>query len=142
MPSLNQQENFGIFTFFSNGEGCDYQRFNDLEEGQAFYREMKNVTAKLFIASGEVFRQKGDQVLIEVCTGKALAEGNLKKKTFDKNKLYVVNHESGTIYNDITRFNTNQVDEALKNFAQYPADDSTIIVRGSDGLLLKKKGNE
>ena len=54
----------------------------------------------------------------------------------------MVNHESGTIYNDITRFNANQVDEALKNFAQYPAEDSTIIVRGSDGLLLKKKGNE
>ena len=63
-------------------------------------------------------------------------------KTYDKDKLYVVNHETDTIYNDITKFAKDSPDEALKNFAQYPEKDSTILVRGSDGLVLKKKGDE
>ena len=45
----------------------------------------------------------------------------------------MVNHEAGTIYNDIVKFNKAQSEEALKNFNQYPNEDATIIVRGSDG---------
>lgn len=79
---------------------------------------------------------------IEVCTGKALMQGKLKMKTYDKERLYVVNHEAGTIYNDIVKFNADRMEDALKNYDTYPSKDSTLIVRGSDGLILNKKGDE
>ena len=31
-------------------------------------------------------------------------DGNLLKKTYEKDRLYVVNHEKDTIYNDIVQF--------------------------------------
>tara|TARA_B100000780_G_C20700838_1_gene278647 strand:- start:72 stop:218 length:147 start_codon:yes stop_codon:yes gene_type:complete len=47
-------------------------------------------------------------------TGQAIADGNLKKKVFDGEKLYVVNHENDSIYNDITKFPKNNFAEAKK----------------------------
>jgi len=69
-------------------------------------------------------------------------QGMLKMKTYDKDRIYVVNHEAGTIYNDIVKFNADRMEDAIKNYDTYPEKDSTIILRGSDGLVLKKKGNE
>jgi hypothetical protein len=77
-----------------------------------------------------------------VCTGKALLDGNLFKKTYDNDMLIVVNHESGTIYNDIVHFLETDKAGVMTNYASYPEEDSTIIVRGSDGMILKKKGDE
>ena len=70
---------------------------------------------------------------IEVCTGTALMDGNLRKKTFDSNKLYVVNHQAESIYNDLQPFAVNDKDEAVNSFMKYPEHDTTIIVRGKDG---------
>ena len=67
-------------------------------------------------------------------------DGNLLKKTYDKDNLYVVNHEKDTIYNDIVQFPQEDKQGTLKNFDSYSKDDATIIVRGSDGEILKKKG--
>lgn len=92
--------------------------------------------AKIFIAEGEVTRQKGDQVAIEICTGQALVDGNLKMKTFGdekEDKIFVVNHESNTIYNDVVQFDKTRMPEAIKNYNSYPQKDSTILVRGIDG---------
>jgi hypothetical protein len=115
----------------------------DLGEGQQFYRSReKDDTATVFIAEGEVQRSKGDQVAIECCTGKALLDGNLKAKSFEDDKVYVVNHESDTIYNDVVTFNAKEMDKALSQFATYPAGDATIVVRGKDGKLLQRKGDE
>jgi len=47
-------------------------------------------------------------------TGQALLDGNLKKKEFDKEKLYVVNHENDSIYNDITKFEMFMMPAAIK----------------------------
>jgi uncharacterized pyridoxamine 5'-phosphate oxidase family protein len=47
-------------------------------------------------------------------TGQAIADGNLKKKVFDAEKLYVVNHENDSIYNDITKFPKTSFAEAFK----------------------------
>ena len=69
-------------------------------------------------------------------------QGKLKMKTYDKERLYVVNHEEGTIYNDIVKFNDDRMEDALKNYNSYSEKDSTMILRGSDGLILKKKGDE
>lgn len=66
------------------------------------------------MANGEVTRSKGDQVFIELCTGQALMEGNLKKKTFDDQSIFVVNHEANSIYNDVVKFRTDKMDEAVK----------------------------
>jgi hypothetical protein len=98
--------------------------------------------AKIFVASGEVFRQQGDQVGIEICQGKALMDGNLKIKTYNNESVYVVNHESNSIYNDVVKFPKDKMDEALKQFESYPKEDSTVIIRGKDGQLVMKKGSE
>ena len=135
-------ENWGIYTFFFDNDSCDYETSTSLDEGQKYYRSRTNDTAKLFIANGLVQRQKGDQLSIEICTGKALMQGKLKMKTYDKEKLYVVNHEGGTIYNDIVKFNSDRMDDAVKNYDSYGDKDSTFILRGSDGLILRKKGDE
>ena len=63
-------------------------------------------------------------------------------RTYDKDRIYVVNHEAGTIYNDIVKFNADRMEDALKNYDSYSEKDATLLLRGSDGLLLKKKGNE
>ena len=34
------------------------------------------------------------------------------------------------------------MNEAVKEYEKYPKNDSTIIVRGSDGSIVKKKGEE
>jgi len=79
---------------------------------------------------------------VEICTGKALIDGNLKLKTYDQDNVYVVNHESGTIYNDVVKFDKGKQDEAIKQFGTYPQNDATVLVRGSDGQILKKKGED
>jgi len=69
------------------------------------YRNRGNIDdSKIFVANGEVTRTKGDQVGIEILTGQALMDQNIKQKTFDEDKIYVVNHEANSIYNDITKF--------------------------------------
>ena len=75
-----------------------------LEDGQQQYRSRQDDSAKLFIANGLVQRQKGDQIDIEICTGKALMDGNLKMKTYLNDTYYVVNHEKNSIYNDVVHF--------------------------------------
>ena len=67
---------------------------------------------------------------------------NVKQKTFDEDKLYVVNHENESIYNDITKFDKTKMAEATKEFLKYPKEDATLILRGSDSQILKKRGNE
>ena len=91
----------------------------------------------MFIANGEVQRSKGDQISSEVCTGKALQDGNLKMKTYNPENVYVVNHENNSIYNDVAHFLATNMQEALANYAQYASTDATILVRGSDGLILR-----
>lgn len=87
----------------------------NLAQGQQLYRNRGNEDiAKIFVADGEVTRSKGDQVAIEVLTGQALLDGNLKKKEFDSEKLYVVNHENESIYNDVTKFEKDKLPEAIK----------------------------
>lgn len=105
--------NWGVFTYYYNDKKCDYQKFNDLGQGQKEYKKRgDDDTAKLFVADGEVTRSKGDQVAIEICQGKALMDGNLKEKLFDKNMIYVVNHESNSIYNDIRHFSLDKMEDA------------------------------
>ena len=114
-----------------------------LEEGQDYYRQRADIdTAKVFIAAGQIQRQKGDQIGIEVCTGKALLDGHLKVKEYRPELLYVVNHENGTIYNDIVKFKKELINEATKQFNAFSKNDTTIMVRGSDGQILKQKGDE
>jgi len=59
-------------------------------------------------------------------------DGNLRAKTYPDEFIYVVNHENNSIYNDVTKFNKDKMDEAQKEFSKYSADDSTIMVRGRD----------
>ena len=56
--------------------------------------------------------------------------------------MFVVNHEANSIYNDIAKFSEDRMQDAQKQFETYPNTDSTIIIRGSDGQILKKKGDE
>lgn len=67
---------------------------------------------------------------------------NLRQKTFDADKTYVVNHESNSIYNDITKFDSDKKSEIEKEFQKYPKEDATVILRGSDSQILKKKGDD
>mgnify|MGYP006876919309 FL=1 len=94
------------------------------------------------MANGEVTRFKGDQVGIEILTGQALMDMNLRQKLFDADKTYVIDHESNSIYNDITKFDNDKKSEIEKEFAKYPKEDATVILRGSDSQVLKKKGDE
>jgi hypothetical protein len=138
-----QKQNWGIFNYFYNDQKCDYQKASSLENGQDYYRKRGDSdTAMIFVANGEVTRSKGDQVAIETCTGKALMDGNLKQKTFDPKSIFVVNHESNSIYNDIVKFDKEKMNEAVKQFNNYPKNDSTILIRGADSQVLKKKGEE
>ena len=41
-------------------------------------------------------------------------DGNLKKKTYDDQSIFVVNHEADSIYNDIVKFNVNRMEDAEK----------------------------
>jgi len=68
-------------------------------------------------------------------------DGNLLKKTYEKDQLYVINHEADTIYNDVVKFPETDKQGALENFKSYPETDATVILRGSDGAVLKKKGD-
>lgn len=77
-------------------------------------------------------RSKGDQVGIEVCQGKALIDGNLRAKSYNEDSVYVVNHENNSIYNDVSKFNKEKMDDAMKEFNKYPSEDTTILVRGKD----------
>jgi len=141
--TLVQKPNWGIYTYFYNNQKCDYQKADSLENGQDYYRKRgEQDTAIIFVANGEVTRSKGDQVAIETCTGRALMDGNLKQKTFDPKSIFVVNHESNSIYNDIVKFDKDRMNDAIKQFNNYPKNDSTILIRGSDSQVIKKKGEE
>lgn len=74
---------------------------------------------------------------IEVCTGHALMNGHIKKKVFDKDKYYLLNHQVNTIYNDVLKYDKENIGEALTKFGQFPAQDTTILVRGKDGQVVK-----
>lgn len=63
-------------------------------------------------------------------------------KEFSNDTFYVVNHESNTIYNDVVHFHQYKLDEALKSYNSFPQKDSTILLRGSDGQIIKKKGED
>jgi len=57
-------------------------------------------------------------------------------KTFgtkEDDQIFVVNHETNTIYNDVVRFDKTRIDEAIKNYNSYPKQDATLLVRGIDG---------
>lgn len=69
-------------------------------------------------------------------------DGNLKMKTYLNDTYYVINHELDSIYNDVVHFHQLRLDDATKSFSSFPANDTTILVRGSDGQILKKKGEE
>lgn len=56
---------------------------------------------------------------IEVCQGKALVDGNLKMKTYNEDSIYVVNHEHNSIYNDVTKFGKEKMEDAKKEFNKY-----------------------
>lgn len=64
-------------------------------------------------------------------------DGHMKAKTFDKDKLYVVNHELDTIYNDLRKFDKKDMEGALAQFLKFADKDTTILVRGSDGKIVK-----
>lgn len=68
-------------------------------------------------------------------------DGNIKMKTYKPEKLFVVNHESNTIYNDVVQFMAENRTEAIKQYSQYPKQDATIIVQGSDGKIIMRKGD-
>ena len=106
------------------------------------YRDRVEDSAKLFIANGLVQRQKGDQIEVEICTGKALMDGNLKMKTYLNDTYYVINHEKNSIYNDVVHFHQLNIEDATKSFNSFAQNDSTILVRGNDGLIIKKKGED
>jgi hypothetical protein len=63
-------------------------------------------------------------------------DGNLRAKVYPDDAIYVVNHENNSIYNDITKFTKDKMEEAQKEFNKYSADDSTIIVRGKDAQII------
>lgn len=108
---------WGIFTYFYHNGTIDYQRSDSLEAGQQLYRNrVDQDDAKIFVANGDVTRFKGDQVGIEILTGQALMDMNLRQKVYDSEKTYVVNHESNSIYNDITKFDSDKKSEIEKEF--------------------------
>ena len=43
-------------------------------------------------------------------------DGNLKVKTYNPDYIYVVNHETDTIYNDIVKFQKERMEDAIKQF--------------------------
>lgn len=69
-------------------------------------------------------------------------DGNLKMKLYENDTYYVVNHETNTIYNDVVHFHQYKLNEALKSYNSFPQQDATILVRGLDGLIIKKKGDD
>lgn len=83
------------------------------------YRDRVEDSAKLFIANGLVQRQKGDQIDVEICTGKALMDGNLKMKTYLNDTYYVINHEKNSIYNDVVHFHQLNIEDATKSFNSF-----------------------
>ena len=49
-----------------------------MTDGQSFYHLRANDDkALVFVTGGAITKSKGDPVAIEVCTGKALMDGNL-----------------------------------------------------------------
>lgn len=67
-------------------------------------------------------------------------DGNMKMKTYNNDQVLVVNHESNTIYNDVVKFNAENLEQAVTQFNTYPKEDATILIRGSDGQVLMRKG--
>ena len=66
----------------------------------------------------------------------------MKKKVFNADRVYVINHESNSIYNDVVQFNKSKMEEAQKSFDGFPKFDSRIMVDGKDGHILQQKGKE
>lgn len=69
-------------------------------------------------------------------------DGNLKMKTYMNDTYYVINHEKDSIYNDVVHFHQLRLEDATKSFNSFAQNDSTILVRGEDGLIMKKKGED
>ena len=69
-------------------------------------------------------------------------DGNLKMKTYLNDTYYVINHEKSSIYNDVVHFHNLNIDDATKSFNSFAQNDSTILVRGNDGLIINKKGED
>lgn len=57
---------------------------------------------------------------------------NLRVKTYDADKIYVINHEKDSIYNDITKFDKDKMAEVMDEYKKYPEGDTTVLLRGSD----------
>lgn len=68
-------------------------------------------------------------------------DGNLKMKTYINDTYYVVNHEENSIYNDVVHFHFFNIKNASQSFNSFAKNDTTILVRGSDGRIIKKKGD-
>jgi hypothetical protein len=47
-------------------------------------------------------------------------DGNLRAKTYNEDSVYVVNHENNSIYNDVSKFNKEKMEDAMKEFNKYP----------------------
>ena len=53
-----------------------------------------------------------------------------------------MNHETNTIYNDVVKYDKSRLKEAIKQYNSYPQRDATVMIRGVDGQVLKKKGED
>ena len=60
----------------------------------------------------------------------------MKVKTYGDENIYVVNHENNSIYNDVSKFPKNKVEDAMKEFNKYPKEDTTILVQGNNMKVL------
>ena len=60
----------------------------------------------------------------------------MKAKTYNEDSIFVVNHENNSIYNDITHFQKDKVEDAMKEYNKYSKDDTTILVQGSNSKVL------
>ena len=62
-------------------------------------------------------------------------------KTYLNDTYYVVNHEQNSIYNDVIHFHLFNIENATNSFNSFSKNDTTILLRGSDGLIINKKGD-
>lgn len=77
-----------------------------------------------------------------MCEGKAIQDGQIKAKTYNEENIFVVNHENNSIYNDITKFQKENIESAMKEYNKYSKDDTTILVQGSNSKVLQQKGED
>lgn len=57
---IPKKKDWGIFMYFYNDGKCDYMKSSSLQEGQALYRQRNEDAATIFVANGEMTRNKGD----------------------------------------------------------------------------------